>query len=658
MIRAFALTCLASIVIPAAELPVRRVVLYKNGVAWVERGGDVQPGTPLSLIFGPEEMNDVLKSMVVESRGGAVARVRYDGAVELKDNLSLEAGAPLAKILDGFRGSRVSITASGQTIEGRILSGRIATTPDKTERQELNLLLDGGEVRMLHLEGVTSIRLTEARLQKQLDDALLSWTRARAMENRSVFIDAPGATAVTARYLVPFPTWKSSYRLSLPEAGEATLEGWAIVDNASLEDWKAVQLTVVSGKPVSFVSRLYEPKYVEREEAELPDQGAAAPVVHERVMAKAPAPPPPVAMERAQGQGGGVGRGSGGGVGGGAFRVADAAANVAPMIAPAIEALGEQAGELFEYKFSEPVNVSKGESVLLPFVRQKLAARRLLIYSGGLHPRAAAELTNASGKTLDGGPITVYEPTGYAGEALMSTTKQGEKRLISFAEDLGVVVTRNFESGSQVVTSVSAKRGLITARAALRVTTTYSISNSDAKAKTLLVEHNVTPGQKLVSPTATETTPNHYRFSVNLAANTSEKLPVIEERELVNQISALSMTPDSVEFSLRNWKLSPAAQKQLQSLRDKKRAIAQTDKDLQLAQSESSELARDQQRIRENMTALSRVPNQQEPVQRYAQELAKMDAAISALQVKQNDLRRRKAALESELNDLAEKIEF
>ncbi len=206
-----------------AEVPVRRVVLYKNGVAWVERTGELQPNETATLSFSAEEMNDVLKSLLVESRGGAVARVRYDGAVPLTDHLGIGPGVPLAKLLDSFRGARLSLMVQGGSVEGRIVSGRAISPADQPERQELTLLLTGGEVKRIDLEGVTAIRILEPRLQQQLDESLTAWSQVRAKERKTVTIDAPGATALTARYLIPFPSWKSSYRLSLPESGEPTL---------------------------------------------------------------------------------------------------------------------------------------------------------------------------------------------------------------------------------------------------------------------------------------------------------------------------------------------------------------------------------------------------------------------------------------------------
>jgi hypothetical protein len=68
-------------------------------------------------------------------------------------------------------------------------------------------------------------------------------------------------------------------------------------------------------------------------------------------------------------------------------------------------------GELFEYRIPIPVTVRKSESAMLPFLQQKIAARKLLVYAdhSSQHPTNAAELTNGTGKTLDGGPITVFD---------------------------------------------------------------------------------------------------------------------------------------------------------------------------------------------------------------------------------------------------------
>ena len=154
----------------------------------------------------------------------------------------------------------------------------------------------------------------------------------------------------------------------------------------------------------------------------------------------------------------------------------------------AVNTQGRELGDLFEYRFSTPVTVKKSESAMLPFLQQKITSRKLLIYSDRSlqNPMNAAEITNNSGKTLDGGPITVFDGGAYAGEALVETFKAGDKRLISYGVDLGTRITTAFDSTRDVVREFRANRGILTTKTAILETQTYSIRNVDAKAKTLI----------------------------------------------------------------------------------------------------------------------------------------------------------------------------
>ena len=146
---------------------------------------------------------------------------------------------------------------------------------------------------------------------------------------------------------------------------------------------------------------------------------------------------------------------------------------------------------------------------MLPFLQQPIDARKLLIYSdhSSQHPTNAAELTNTSGKTLDGGPITVYDGGAYGGEALMETLKAGDKRLISYAVDLGTRITEAFGSKQALVREIHASRGMLTTKLAAEETRTYTIRNVDQKAKTLIIEHPLRPGYTLLNQKPAEKTP-------------------------------------------------------------------------------------------------------------------------------------------------------
>ena len=501
----------------AADLPITQVTLYKHGVAHVERVGELKPGETARLDFKPDDMNDVLKSLTVtDGNGGKVNGVRYDSSDPLEKRLAdfpfqLGAGASLAAFLDQMKGARIELKLGAGDAAGIIISARVVQETDKSQREVLVLLMDSGDIRSFDLGAASAIKLSDPKQQSQLTAYLTVLNQSHARDRRIVYIDAVGSGTrkLTASYMTPAAVWKSSYRLMFGAAGEPMLEGWAIVDNTSGDDWSSVRLAVVSGKPVSFITQLYQPRYVQRPYAELAENQAVAPVVYQGAMeaakdeiaaAKAPAQ---FAQRFARTDGSSLG------LGGSPIN----AAAVAPSSLAAI-ADTRQAGELFEYSFATPVTVKQGESAMLPFLQQKIGARKLLVYSDsyGLNPRDAAELTNNTGKTLDGGPITVYDDGTYAGEALVETLPMSDKRLISYGVDLGTRVTTAFGSSQAVVREIHFQRGILTARSAVQETKTYTIKNVDAKAKTLVIEHAQRPSYTLLERKPSETTPSAYRF--------------------------------------------------------------------------------------------------------------------------------------------------
>jgi hypothetical protein len=475
-----------------------------------------------------------------------------------------------------------------------------------------------------------------------------------------VYIDSTGAGTrqLTASYMTPAAVWKSSYRLLFGAAGEPTLEGWAIIDNTSGDDWKNVKLSVVSGRPISFITQLYEPKYVIRPNAELAEDRAVGPVVFEGAMASemkshdgpAPAPPAPRAARAMSPQQAGPG---------GALAVGTVNRTMQESsIAAAADT--REAGDLFEYSFANPVSVKQGESAMLPFLQQKLNARKLLIYSEnfGLHPMDAAEISNSTGKTLDGGPITVYDSASYAGEALVETLKVGDKRLISYGVDLGTRVTTKFDSSKQVVREVHYSRGILSARTAVEEVKTFTIKNVDAKAKTLIIEHAQRYGYKLLELKPSETTSNAYRFEVKLAPSATETFVIKEERVYDQSTSVTNMTPDVIVAWMQGKPISAAARGQLMQIAQKKSEVAENATAISAVEGQMNDLTQDQTRQRANIQSLSNVAGQQDLVQQYARQLAAAESKLAGLRDQQTNLRRKKTALESELNSLVEKIEF
>lgn len=653
----------------AAELPVREVILYKNGIGFFERSGRLQAGEAARVDFKAAEMNDVLKSLTVEEQGGArITGLRYDASEPLAQRLrefpfQVEGHAPVTAILDQLRGARLELKVGPEALQGTIVGARVvAAGQNQPEREQVLLLVDNGELRTVDL-AAASIRLADPKLQTQLQQYLSVVNDSRSKERRSVIIDATSAKErnLVLSYAIPAAAWKSSYRLVLREGADTLLEGWAIVDNTTSDDWDGVHLAVVSGRPVSFMSNLYPPRHVERVEADLGDERAAAPVLYEGAIGGAPplapaAPAKPAMRRQAEMQGA---------VGGyladnAAASEAKAARRMQAGSMVAINTSERDEGSLFEYRFSNPVTVKHGQSAMLPFVQQKIAARKVLIYSEnyGLHPMDAAELTNATGKTLDGGPMAVFDANSYAGEALLETLKAGDKRLISYASDLGTRVTAALDSNRDLVREVHFRRGMLTTRSALQETKTYTIRNVDSRTKTLIIEHPARPGFKVLNQKPLETTAGALRFEVKIPAQTTEKFPVLEEHVYETITAVSNITPDVLAVYVQNKSLPESVRAELRHILDQKNLIAGADAEMRRLQEEASELTRDQDRVRKNITSLRDIPGQGEQVQRYSRQLSTQETQLASLRDRASEVRRKKSTLESELNALLERLEF
>ena len=429
---------------------------------------------------------------------------------------------------------------------------------------------------------------------------------------------------------MPMPAWKSSYRLLFEDGGaQPTLEGWAIVDNTTGEDWTNVRLSLVSGKPISFISQFYPPKFITRRGAELAEDQAVAPTVYSGAVREQDAKVPPNALRAggnaAMGTLGGVGGGSGGGVGGGVFRPA-AGISAAELSTVAQSGPAQEIADLFEYSIATPVTVRKDESAMMPFLQQKVSARKLIIYSDASRPNpfSAAELTNNTGKTLDGGPITVFDAGTYAGEALVETVKNADKRFINYGVDLGTRISTNLDSRNDTVRELHAHNGILISKASQVQKKTYSVHNVDPRAKTLIIEHPVRAGYALIDTAKPiETARDVYRFEMKLPANGSLDFPVTEERVYDTQTSVSSLNPDGLLTYIRNKSISDAARRQLQQIADVKTQIANTDADKRSVTDQINSVTRDEERNRQNIASLSPVSGQQQLVQDYARKLTR-----------------------------------
>ena len=299
LLRGIVLLLLVRATVPAQSplsnsLPVKRVVLYKNGVGYFEHEGKIQGNQDVKISFTSGQLNDVLKSLtVLDLGGGRVTNVRY-GTSQPADRrlgdlrLPVSEKTSLAELLGALRGARLEVKSGATVITGRLLSIERKTRISggtTLEVDYVSLLTDSGDLRTTELSPAFSVRLLEQDLSGKVSRYLdvLSTAREADLREMTVSTSGSGERPLFVSYISEVPVWKTTYRIILPsKAGQdATLQGWAIVDNTVGEDWRNVQLSLVAGAPHSFIQNLSQPFYSRRPEVALPETASVAPQTFE-----------------------------------------------------------------------------------------------------------------------------------------------------------------------------------------------------------------------------------------------------------------------------------------------------------------------------------------------------------------------------------------
>ena len=634
----------------SAPPALKRIVIFSSGLAYFEHSGTISGGVVFNLPFKTSVVNDALKSLVLNDPASTNPLVSYQSEqtlVRTLKSLSIDlSGSPdIADILAALRGEEIEITAPNP-ISGRIVGiERRVSSPlvsDEIFEPWLSLYTEQG-LRQFNMKEISSIQFKESRLNNDLKRGLDLIAASRQRDSRDLLISLPGTGSrqVSLSYVLPSPVWKVSYRLDLgrtsqPDANSKPLfQGWAIVDNDSDTDWNNVSLSLVAGRPVSFIQNLYPPYYVSRQVVPLAIAGTAAAQTHDAserdyiALNYAGNVPAPAALYKM------------------AAETDRSMADISTIrereesarstaSAPAVSggaiqgAQGNAAGDQFEFTIKSPVSLERRMSAMLPLVEAPIAARKTLIFSGSnpasrnIHPRLGAEITNNTGMKLPAGPITVYEDGTYAGDALIEFWNEDEKRLVSYGEDLSVNGSIGITS-TRTISTVSISGGVMTISRSQDYYKTYTFQNQSANSKSLLVEHPKTQGAELKLPEADEETPSAYRFILTLQPQRALILTVHESQPLSERITLLSLRPDTMLSYSVNQEIPARVRAALEKAIELKRAADTAQTAVSEQQNKRNNLISEQDRIRKNLEAAG---GQTSQGQEYLKRMANLDKDI------------------------------
>jgi hypothetical protein len=634
----------------SGALPVSRVILYSSGVGCFQRAGKVQGNARVDLSFPVQDINDLLKSLVLQDLGGGqVSAVSYDSHDPVEKTLqsfaiNLNNNPSLTNILNQARGEKVEVVLQqSNAAQPGTLTGSILGVETQHHQVAKDAAADVDVLNLWCAEGLRNVKLADVQRLRFLSPVLDGEVR-KALEVLALGHDAQKKTVslsfagqgerdVRVGYVIESPIWKTSYRLVLNKQGKPYLQGWAIVENPSDEDWSDVGMALVSGRPISFRMNLYDPLYSPRPLIEPELFASLRPQTYEAPMdlsapAKPPAPPaavtaatpafgrPPLSEDGKMADGEAKrnfwglkdARGE-------EFRVQQGVQSVASA---------SQLGDYFQYVLDQPVSLARQKSALLPIVNKEVEGQRVSIYNEHAQakfPLLGLKFKNSTGLHLMQGPVTVFEGSSYAGDSRVMDVQPNEERLLSYAVDLGTEVEAITENPRQTLTKVKAVKGILETTRRLVESKTYRAKNRSEQDRTLLIEHPYRPGFRLTSKEQpAERARDVYRFEVKLAAGQSMSQTVTEESQILQNVSISNSDDNGIRVFIQSDATSPNVKEALRQALAMKGKADRTRQDLAHANQQLADIERDQQRIRANLKETPAT------AQAYKKYLAKLDS--------------------------------
>ncbi|WP_425065908.1 DUF4139 domain-containing protein [Reyranella sp.] len=636
----------------AQDLALKRVMLSSGGLGYFEYEASVDGDATLKLTVSLGQVDDVLKSLVVYDDKGSVGGLSLPGREPLAqafkdlpfDQNSL--GSP-AELLQTLKGAQVTVGGS-RSISGRIVSveeDSVALPDNKgmVKRTRVTLYTDRG-LQQFILEDAENLQFADTALRDKVGQALIAIQGNRAKDARTIDLAMRGQGKRTVRvaYIVEAPVWKASYRLTLgadPAAARSGLQGWAVVENLSGQDWKDVELTLVSGRPVAFHQALYNAYYVTRPEVPVEIAGRLMPgidrggVTADQQRAKSSLAMPAPAPYRAQQE-----------------RSVGAPAMAPPPPPPAELATAAEQIEASDaatqviFKFPRAVSVENGRTLSIPIVDRQVPAARLALYqadTAARNPLAAIRLTNDGESGLPPGIITLYERdkggyVSYVGDARLSGFPVGETRLLAYALDEKIIIERDVAQTDRVASGTIANGALRLSRV-VRQTTVYRVRGPAKEPRQLVVVQRRLPGWTLTRPESkdVELSEGNYRIPFQLpGGEQTQTFEVVQEQTQQQEIRLVESAAEQIRVYAQAREFDAKTREQLTRVLQLQQAAAEAQRKVAQVDTERQAIVQEQARLREN---LARVPPTSDLQRRYLATLDKQETDLEALANRRTD---------------------
>ncbi|RKX83791.1 MAG: hypothetical protein DRP70_14270 [Spirochaetes bacterium] len=582
------------------SLPVSGVTLFSSGVGHFLHEGLVRGDVEITLVFDADDMDDLLKSLVLQDYdGGFVEAVTYPSKDPMSRilgsfSLNIADNPPLAQLLERARGEEVHIEGTA-SVDGTIvgIEYRAAVSEGVTIQVPVINLINVEGLRQVDLTDIRTLQFLDPVVQADLDSAL-GVIAANRQEDKKILtlrFSGEGERRVSVSYIREVPVWKTSYRLVLEDDGTAQLQGWAMVENTGENDWNDISLALASGQPISFVIDLYSPIYVPRPRVLQEYGSAAAPQLYDRdrVLAAAPG-----SMDKSQ-------------LSWEEESYFEADIDKSLNLFRGVTTAAQSDGESL-YNITRPVSVPRREAAMLPIIGTSIPAERLSIYDSSVlegFPLKGVRITNNTDLQLPAGPATLFEGSVYGGDIRLPSMSEGEERLLSYAVDLESNVILHSFSDPEEITELKIIEGSLESTVRLVSTTEYAINRLGDKDAHYLIIHPKKPGWSIEGENQPSSeTQNSWRFEIDVEAGKSVSLPVVEEYVQSRKFTLNTIRDDQIVYYLSRRVINNETRKTLERIRELRSALAARVSERRKLETRIAVIYHDQDRIRDNIQAL------------------------------------------------------
>ena len=644
------------------SLPVKRMVLYKHGVGFIERGLKIGNDDPLKLNFKMDTMDDILKSLCIFDTGkGRVTGVSYETGEDISILMAEKAiNVPdqqaLIGLLRQLKGYTVKLETPEGMVEGTVVGtqeGKTVTimpgpstpqqivpnSPMSTVKDYVVMKNKDNELSAIDVEKIIKFKITDTEAMADLDFFLEAVTSQRKKNTKGVTIFFEGGKHdLKISYIMAMPSWRVSYRLAFDKR-ETILQGWGIIDNKLDEDLKDISLSLVAGKPISFIYDIYTPRIVPRPVVREEVRTVSAPVELEGGMEQ-------LAMKDMEAQA----YGDEAPCGEAAARPCDSRSfakeersrrSMAPMsmpcqspppppsemfgASPAVQTKTVEMGEFFKYDIDTPVTVKRGQSAMVPILQCPITCTKEHIYNNEKMPKnpvVTMKLKNNTGAVLERGPILVLDEGTYVGEAILPYTTVDSENHVAYAVDLGVIVNEKYESGSDLKMVSIAGRYLQKEHLEWKACE-YELQNKKKDGIDFVLEHRKTDYKidDKVTQKPTDTTESYYRWKFKIEGKTASKFKV---RELMTRFYSEEIrTQDmsTIKYYLDNNQISKRDFKDVKDILDVNIMINDLRRQNNDLLNERGRIQEEQARLRSNMNSLGSSNQEQKLRSKYVEKL-------------------------------------